>query len=285
LDGGPVDLTAAALWPDHAYGEVSGIVLGVGSIYDDIYVQRYAIPVADFTGAPLSGAAPLTVTFDNRATPLYGTTGYTWTFGDGATSAITDPTHVYTTPGVYTVTLTVEVEDESDTLTRTHYVTVTAAGGVVTGTRVISYTYDPLGRLVEADYSTGESFEYRYDAASNRVAMTSTTPLSGTVVTAYTYDAANRLTDRAVSDGRAYTYTWSARGQLLAEYTQSYPVRTFAYDGAGQLVEATVFTLTTRFTYNGLGDRVAVEVVGQGVTTYTGTIQKIGKRETPVLQN
>jgi len=156
----------------------------------------------------------------------------------------------------------------SDIHTRARYVTVSGSDPI-TSTRVISYTYDPLGRLTAADYSTGESFAYAYDAVGNRTAMTSTTPLSGTVVTTYTYDAANRLTHRAVSDGRAYTYTWSTRGQLLAEYIQGYPVRTFAYDGAGQLVEATVFTLTTRFRYNGLGDRVAVEVVGHGATTYT----------------
>jgi len=35
------------------------------------------------------------------------------------------------------------------------------------------------------------------------------------------------------------------------------------------MVEATVFTLTTRFRYNGLGARVSVEVVGEGTTTYT----------------
>jgi YD repeat-containing protein len=34
------------------------------------------------------------------------------------------------------------------------------------------------------------------------------------------------------------------------------------------LVEATVFTQTTRFRYNGLGARIAVEVVGHGATTY-----------------
>jgi len=106
----------------------------------------------------------------------------------------------------------------------------------------------------------------------NRVALTSTTPLSGTVVTTYEYDMANRLTARAVSDGRVYSYTWSARGRLLAEHalsgaegwTQGYPVRTFTYDGAGQLVEATVFTQITKFTYNGWGARVAIEVVGCG---------------------
>jgi len=117
--------------------------------------------------------------------------------------------------------------------------------------------------------STGEAFEYGYDAVGNRVALTSTTPLSGTVVTTYTYDIANRLTDRAVSDGRAYTYDWSARGQMLVEWTQGYPVRTFSYDAAGRMVEATVFTQTTKFTYNGLGARVAVGVVGYGTTTVT----------------
>ncbi len=66
-----------------------------------------------------------------------------------------------------------------------------------------------------------------------------------------------------------YSYTWSARGQMLVEYTQGTPARTFSYDGAGRMIEATVFTLTTRFRYNGLGARVAVEVVGHGTTTYT----------------
>ncbi len=140
-----------------------------------------------------------------------------------------------------------------------------SVGGV---TRIIINTYDALNRQIVSAYSTGEAFTYRYDAVGNRVAMTSTTPLSGTVVTAYTFDAANRLTARAVSDGRAYTYDWSNRGQMLTEWIDSIPVRTFAYDGAGQMVQATVFTLTTEFVYNGLGARVALSVTG-AITRYT----------------
>jgi YD repeat-containing protein len=146
---------------------------------------------------------------------------------------------------------------------RTH---VTETGSGVT--RMITNTYDALNRQIVSAYSTGEAFTYRYDAVGNRVAMTSTTPLSGTVITAYTFDAANRLTNRVVSDGRTYTYTWSQRGQMLAEYTGGVPVRTFAYDGAGQMVQATVFTLTTEFVYNGLGARVALSVTG-ATTRYT----------------
>jgi YD repeat-containing protein len=119
---------------------------------------------------------------------------------------------------------------------------------------------------VSAVYSSGERFEYAHDATGNRTVMTSTTPLSGTLVTHYTYDDANRLTNRAVSDGRSYAYDWSNQGQLLREWTQGVLVRTFTYDGAGRLDEATVFTLTTRFMYNGLGARMAVEVVGHDTT-------------------
>jgi len=79
-----------------------------------------------------------------------------------------------------------------------------ASGAGITTTRVITYTYDPLNRLVAADYSTGEQFAYGDDEVSNRTVLTSTTPLSGTAVTTYIYDTANRLTDRAVSDGRTY---------------------------------------------------------------------------------
>jgi len=71
------------------------------------------------------------------------------------------------------------------------------------------------------------------------------------------------------SPGSGQAYDWSDRGQLLVEWTQGYPVRTFTYDGAGQMVAATLFTQTTRFRYNGLGARVAVEVVGYGTTTVT----------------
>jgi RHS repeat-associated protein len=176
-------------------------------------------------------------------------------------NAITDPTHVYTTPGVYTVSLSVAVGDESATLTRTHYVTVTAAGGVVTGTRVISYTYDPLGRLVEADYSTGESFEYRYDAVGNRTAMTETTVLAETTVTTYTYDAANRLLV-SESPGHLVTYAWDARGNLTND-----SVFTYTYNAAGRLVRAEGVTSTLVYTYNAAGLRVAQSVDG-GATTF-----------------
>ena len=50
-----------------------------------------------------------------------------------------------------------------------------ASTGTITSTRVISYTYDPLGRLTAADYSTGERYAYQYDAG-DRLGRTATAP-------------------------------------------------------------------------------------------------------------
>ena len=46
--------------------------------------------------------APLTVNFTNTAT---GVTNFSWSFGDGATSTLSNPTHTYIAPGTYSVTL------------------------------------------------------------------------------------------------------------------------------------------------------------------------------------
>jgi len=39
------------------------------------------------------------------------------------------------------------------------------------GTLTVSYTYDALGRLVQANYDNGARIVYGYDALGNRVAM------------------------------------------------------------------------------------------------------------------
>ncbi|NEV64370.1 PKD domain-containing protein [Thiorhodococcus minor] len=62
-------------------------------------------PTAEFTVATTSGAAPLAVSFSNASTGTIE--GYSWDFGDGATSQEASPTHVYAQPGTYSPTLRV----------------------------------------------------------------------------------------------------------------------------------------------------------------------------------
>jgi PKD repeat protein len=88
-------------------------------------------PVAEFSGTPLSGAAPLDVAFTDLSTgPI---TTWAWTFGDGGSSGLPSPQHVYTTGGSFAVSLTVTGPGGSDTTTKTAYVTVSAGAFVPYG--------------------------------------------------------------------------------------------------------------------------------------------------------
>lgn len=64
-------------------------------------------PVADFTYGPSMICPGTIVTFQDASTPDHPLVSWTWDFGDGATSNQQNPTHLYTTPGIYTVSLTV----------------------------------------------------------------------------------------------------------------------------------------------------------------------------------
>ncbi len=80
-------------------------------------------PHAEFVAAPTSGVSPLAVQFTNQSTGDYETC--TWTFGDGGTStSCGNPSHTYTTKGVYTVVLTVTGPEGTDTRTSAGYITV-----------------------------------------------------------------------------------------------------------------------------------------------------------------
>jgi PKD repeat protein len=79
-------------------------------------------PKADFIGSPRSGLAPLAVAFTDLSTG--DPTSWRWDFGDGGTSGQQNPTHEYTTPGGYTVSLTVANAAGEDTRVRVGYITV-----------------------------------------------------------------------------------------------------------------------------------------------------------------
>ncbi|UUX92596.1 right-handed parallel beta-helix repeat-containing protein [Methanoplanus endosymbiosus] len=83
-------------------------------------------PVANFTAAPLSGAAIRQVNFTDLSTESPHT--WSWNFGDGNTSSVQNPVHNYTVNGTYTVSLTVTNDGGSDTMTKTDYITVYKKG-------------------------------------------------------------------------------------------------------------------------------------------------------------
>lgn len=80
-------------------------------------------PIAGFNEFPTTGASPLSVKFTSNTGGAV--TNWSWNFGDGGTSTQGNPTHVYTVPGIYDVSLTVTGPMGADTLTKTDLVEVT----------------------------------------------------------------------------------------------------------------------------------------------------------------
>lgn len=93
-------------------------------VYDatDFNALRLNPPVCNWTSAVNSGMHPLTVNFTDLSTgtPLQ----WLWTFGDGSTSTLRNPSKVYSIPGFYTVSLTVTNGAGSSFKTVTNYVAV-----------------------------------------------------------------------------------------------------------------------------------------------------------------
>ncbi|HII98396.1 MAG TPA: PQQ-binding-like beta-propeller repeat protein [Methanoregula sp.] len=83
-------------------------------------------PVVNFSATPMSGTAPLAVTFTDTSTG--SPTEWNWSFGDGGYSAIQHPVHVYASGGIYSVSLNASNSEGSDTLTKSSYLTINSSG-------------------------------------------------------------------------------------------------------------------------------------------------------------
>ena len=93
-------------------------------------------PTASFDAAPLTGPAPLSVTFTDTSTG--GPVTWSWDFGNGQVSGTQGPhTIVYSSPGTYTARLTVG-----------------NAGGITFTTRTITVGAAPVGAPVAAISAT-----------------------------------------------------------------------------------------------------------------------------------
>lgn len=84
--------------------------MGIG---DSVYSQ------VDFSASETEGCGTLDVDFTNQSVPSGST--FFWDFGDGQTSTLENPSIIYTIPGTYTVSLTV---DGTLTETKPNYITV-----------------------------------------------------------------------------------------------------------------------------------------------------------------
>lgn len=95
----------------------------------DYIIVSEPAPVADFSADPTSGLAPLEVNFTDQSTGAIDT--WAWDFDEDSIIDSTEqnPSYIYSTPGDYTVdvTLTVSGPGGSDSVTKTDYITITTA--------------------------------------------------------------------------------------------------------------------------------------------------------------
>jgi len=72
-------------------------------------------------GSPIFSTWPMPVDFTNTSQNTSGAT-YSWAFGDGQTSAVANPSHQYSLPGIYSVSLTVTTGNGTNSAQRNAYV-------------------------------------------------------------------------------------------------------------------------------------------------------------------
>jgi len=145
-------------------------------------------PVANFSGTPTSGTAPLAVTFTDSSTNT--PTAWSWTFGDSSTSTAQNPSHTYNSVGSYTVALTATNAGGNNTNTKNNYITVGAApvanftGNPTIGapTLAVSFTDTSTNTPTAWSWTFGDSYtstaqnpSHSYTAVGNyTVALTAT---------------------------------------------------------------------------------------------------------------
>lgn len=124
-------------------------------------------PAAQFTSTILEGCEPLTIIFTNGSTNQSSQVDYLWDFGVGsATSNLESPSFTYTTPGTYTVSLTVTNNGQcSDTKTEIGLIKVN-------DTPVADFTPNPTSALIEEatiqfvnNSSSSDNLTYSWDFA------------------------------------------------------------------------------------------------------------------------
>ena len=132
-------------------GSLYYLSIGTGEVHKVQYVSDgNNAPTAVASGNPMSGVAPLTVTFSGSGSfdPDSDPLTYSWTFGDGSSALGLNTAHIYSSAGPYTATLTV-----SD-----------GRGGTDTATVNISAGTPPVGTIstpaAGTKYDAGDTISF-----------------------------------------------------------------------------------------------------------------------------
>lgn len=231
------------------------------------YITTNATLTADFSGTPISGTAPLSVTFTDLSTG--SPTAWNWSFGDGQVSSTQNPVHSYTSGGTYTVRLDITSPDGTTYASKSNYILVSGVAphvGMAVGGRI----YDTVSA-----------------AGLNLVQMTLVNTTTSWSQTAYTnasgYYVFNNLSTSlsdnyvlsAVKSG--YLDTSTSFSLTASDVSASYLDKSFGMEvigssadqGVGGKYAPNLVRFTVKYWY---GDPIAnVNVTAQGFETTAGS--------------
>lgn len=213
INGVPATSNTSHIYANHGSYTVTLTVTdknGVSNSITKVIEVREAVPspLASFTATPTSAEAPLTVNFIDASTN--GPVSWLWNFGDGQTSAQQNPSHTYTTPNTYTVSLTVANQSGSNTKTILNYISVTAPD---TALPAVTITQPLDGEIVK------DTITIKANASDDRGVSRVEFYLDNTL-----HSADNTF---------AYEYTWDTKTVIDGAYA----LKVKAYDDAGNSAE------------------------------------------------
>lgn len=137
---------------------------GSSTVSKDAFItvtESSSAPVASFKSTDTYGDSPLTIQFidTSRNSP----TAWVWSFGDGGTSLVQNPSHTYTTAGTYTVTMTSTNSGGSSTSTELDMITVETAEPIASfETNVTSGTAPLAVRFTDTSTNTPTSWYWSF---------------------------------------------------------------------------------------------------------------------------
>lgn len=138
------------------------------------YISIYAKPVVAFTATPLTGCFPLLVNFTDQSSSGNGTiTQWQWDLGDGTISNVQNPSHTYTSPGNYNITLVVTNSFGcSKVLTKAQYITISNGVHADFSSNITSTCQSPV-TINFQNLSTGTGvLSYQWDFGDGGTAIT-----------------------------------------------------------------------------------------------------------------
>lgn len=214
------------------------------------------IVIANFNGTNLNFCAPDTVFFNNLSS---NSTSWLWSFGDGTTSTLQHPTHVYTNPGTYTVMLTAYNLPDSSTFTQTSYVTVYA-----NATAAFTPSNDTLclGQSVTFANNSTNALTYNWNFGDGNTS-TNTTP-------SHTYGTTGTFTVTLVSQNPGGCNDTTTQTIVVggAQVTPGPNVVLTCLNNTAQ-ISATSPTASVTYNWTGTG-------ITSGGTTATPTVNQAG---------